>query len=77
MQQIVRKVFQIRDADAAMAAVAFVQLFGFEVAAVSGSTSCQGCSSGGLGTGGWGLAGGLRASLYFSIDLGDAAAKIG
>ena len=58
IQQIVRKILEIRDADAAMAPVAFVELFGFVVAAVRGFEllAVQPIFGGwdwGLGLGGW------------------------
>jgi hypothetical protein len=43
MQQIVRKIFQIRDTDAAVAAMPFVELFSFEVIGRAPlSISCHG-----------------------------------
>jgi hypothetical protein len=76
MQQVARKVFQVCDADAPVTAVPLVQLLGFEMMAVRRCDFFPRVLIQGLGTGGWGLARGLRPRVL-PVDLSDAAAKIG
>src|ERR1022692_4172346 len=76
MQQVVRKVFQIRDADAPVTAVPLVQLLGFEVAAMRGFDFLPGIIFRWLVAGGWWLVGTRSWLRVLSVDLGDAAAKI-
>jgi hypothetical protein len=77
MQQIIGKIFQIRDADTAVAAVPFVQLFGLEMAAVRRGDFLPWMIVWWLVAGCWWRVGARSWLRVLFVDLGNAAAKIG